>query len=185
MDNQQEIDTAYFGGIMDGEGCFTLGLSSKKNGTKQINPTIQVTNTNQIILDFVLEFLSKFNITHHVKWYQPTQRCKPYATIAIHRRESMQKFLQIILPYLRGKKRQAELMLEYVNRRIEVSNTAQRNTNSWRYEERDWEIARQIQALNKKGRENLNDYTLDTLRGDDIVCSATKVAVNNVSSTAH
>lgn len=164
MDNQQATDWAYLAGLVDGEGCISICPAHKKGGSTQLNVSLHVlNNTNAKLIDWVAETLARYDIPHYVYWAgkRNYRNSRPCGLVALRRRTGIKKFLLHVLPYLVGKRRQAELLLEFVESRITVFETAQRNSESWTYKDRDFEITRQIKALNQRGLGSPNDYTLD------------------------
>jgi hypothetical protein len=163
MGNQQETDLAYLAGILDGEGCIHLSFrAGKTEGKGNFNRRVQITNTSAVLVDFVTEFLTTQEIPFYVQWNRHVgKNHRPYATIMLSKLEGIKKFLSALLPYLRIKKRQAELMLEFVDSRLQTFETAQRNSIKWSFTQRELDIAKAMRTLNGKGIWNLNDYTLN------------------------
>jgi hypothetical protein len=100
-----ELDAAYLAGFVDGEGCISVATRLGK----YLTPTVQVSNTNQAILEY---FLSKFGGTIDVRRdTRPTRKqCNTWRVAGNEARIILRK----LLPYLRVKAPQALLALEYV-----------------------------------------------------------------------
>lgn len=176
MDNQQEILCAYLAGLVDGEGCISVGIPQGKRGAG-FNTVCTITNTNGRLIDFLVEKLTLLEIPVHVQWYNHKQNARPYAQLSIRRHGGIKKFLSLVAPYLVAKRQQAELMLELVESRLAKFNSVKRNSQAWQASERERQIVTTIRALNQKGKRLLNDYMSDAKLGEDIVSSAAKVAV--------
>lgn len=176
MDNQQETLCAYLAGLLDGEGCISVGTPAGKRGAG-FNTVCTITNTNAKLVDFLVEKLILLEIPCHVQWYSHKANARPYAQLSIRRQGGIKKFLSLVLPYLVAKRQQAELMLELVESRIAKFNSVQRNSKAWQASEREAVIVTTIKALNQKGKRLPNDYMSDAKIGEDIVSTAAKVAV--------
>jgi hypothetical protein len=103
---------AYLAGIVDGEGCFVIGCYAfnKKTGVPHFHTTIQVTSTDRILIEWLVD-----NFGGKVAAYTPKQTAKnsrrtPYKWV-IHA-DRLKHLCELMLPYLVIKKDQAELMIE-------------------------------------------------------------------------
>ena len=138
-----ETDKAYLAGLIDGEGCIHLQRNqSKKSPNYNYTATMFVGNTNAVIIDICkelnlgyIDYRKQINIKHKKAfvWRLTSNPCRA--------------LLPLILPYLRIKKQQSELLLEYLNL------VAKANVRSFRseYLKKVDEIYCKIKALNKKG----------------------------------
>lgn len=107
----KETDLAYLAGILDGEGAVmvTRVADSRYCGGCYFRVCVQVGNTNRALVEFI-DSLFPASIQGP---YQPrnSTRAKPvYYWIANGRRS--REILRACLPYLRLKRRQAELCIE-------------------------------------------------------------------------
>lgn len=107
----KDTDKAYIAGLIDGESTITIGR--RRHGKKSkspwyYQPIISMGNTNRAIVDFIAERYSGWVMARkpsnekYKEWYQ-----------WFIRRDSMIGFLQDILPYLRLKRPQAEIVLQF------------------------------------------------------------------------
>lgn len=108
---------AYMAGLMDGEGSFSISRISKPDG-KHIHyaPNICLYNTNPKIINWTIR-----NFGGAPSWsannggnIQNLKSHKKMCQWFLTGRPRMIQFLLYILPYLRAKKEQAELLLEYL-----------------------------------------------------------------------
>lgn len=122
--NQQvtETDHAYFAGLIDGEGCITICRTNRKDlGANYFtySPRVLLGNTNENIILGYINYLKAMEITY---WVNTDCKRKPnrrYAwNILVGGMPGQKKLLTSLLPYLKGKKALAELLLEYIDRRI-------------------------------------------------------------------
>ena len=142
----QRLDLRYVAGYMDGEGCIRAVLA--KNGKNAAGLHVFITNTYLPILqDFERQFGGKTSLRNisnknHKSQYQ----------WRISNRKDIKSFLSKILPYLREKRAQAELALEYCDLPILKANS--RSTNwpkTLEARNKRIEIATKLREL-KKGR---------------------------------
>ncbi len=124
-------DLAWLAGFLDGEGSFMVihlaGKRLKALGGKYIAPRITLVNTDEPTLKEVQRILVDLGLPHHVsrriggvnknghKWadswdirVQGLSRCK--------------RWCEILIPYLRTKKSQAQAMLALIESRLETPN---------------------------------------------------------------
>ena len=91
---------AYYAGFFDGEGCICASGEAFE---------VTITNTNlQVLARLVMEFGG-----HIVKQRPATERRKAVYVWYAGNKDTVERFLQLIEPYLIVKKRQAELAIEY------------------------------------------------------------------------
>lgn len=109
---------AYLAGYTDGDGCFCISSTTKKNGTVKFTAQFVVSSTNQEILTTFQSFFggtvrkSSDVIKHHKVQYQFTATGNKAKFIA-----------ETLVIYLIEKKQQAECFLEYffdINNRIKI-----------------------------------------------------------------
>lgn len=115
-----KVNYIYLSGILDGEGCLTVG-AGKRETCINYNPIVVVQNTNKELIDWLQAtfggqtYLSK----------KQTKRTKAAWSWRITKKETIEKLLLAVLPYLRIKREQAILLLKFV--RLErTSPTIQR-----------------------------------------------------------
>lgn len=169
--NQQVTreDWAYLAGLWDGEG--SIGLNIYKAGkTVRYAAHMTFTNTNAAMINEVVRVMDVMGITGHIALRNRNERMPAYQ-IDIRKFESCKILLENLMPFLKGKKDLASLLLRYIAKRMETLKakpilTFQRNgkfasmVHMDCYTDDDKELAEQIRALNLKSRtRNLNDYT--------------------------
>jgi hypothetical protein len=140
FDGIRREDIAYMAGFIDGEGTITLNLGSSG---KWWSPYVGVINTDFNVMDF---FAKIFGRRASLKKDKRLGRNDAYGVEITSLRE-VYEFLQIIYPYLRVKKEQAKLLLEYCKLRLA---RFQQPLNA-----QEREIVEKIRELNRRGR--LND----------------------------
>lgn len=113
---------AYLAGIIDGEGSIYIGnfSSNPKNGTLYYQTNMEVTNTDEALIDWLIT-----NIGGRKNKYTPKQtpinsRRPVFRWIVSG--ELLTNLCHLLLPYLIIKKRQCEIMIE-MRKTFEVSNS--------------------------------------------------------------
>lgn len=143
--NQQErlYIIGWLIGFVEGEGTLTITKSNKrKNGKYSLFPSLQISNTDIHLIEFAQINLKKLGIGSYIYHKKGINRADSH-TLYCGGYKRLSKLIPIILPYLIAKKRQAELILEYVNNR--------KNLERWqKYSLRDLEIVKEIKMLNIK-----------------------------------
>jgi len=123
--NLSETEKAYIAGLIDGEG--TIGVHKGKGAC--LTPRVQIANTNIPILTWLLEKIGT-GYVHRTEYETAFYDVKPLLTAT--------------LPYLKIKKRQAELVMEFVDLRLSRSKWFDQFT------QREIEIREELRKLNMK-----------------------------------
>ena len=124
MDNQQpkigDNDIAWLAGFIDGEGCFDF----PEDHVKQLKqprwrPRVRIANTDQPTLIDVVNILRGMGVGHFVEHRVPkVTRWSPSWCISIWGLKRVERFLPMVIPHLRTRKRHAELMVEWCRLRL-------------------------------------------------------------------
>lgn len=126
---------AYLAGLIDGEGTIRIGIASSLGGG--MTSQLYITNTSKNLLSYIKN-LGPWRIREHK--HQNSHWRIAYRLI-LERQTEILKILKNISPYLRLKRKQADLMIEYCKHRLsQAINTP--------YTERDKEIPKLIRKLN-------------------------------------
>lgn len=126
MDNQQETrlterELAYMAGLFDGEGTigiFKVEFKSKPN--KTFRPIIQFVNTDLRLIAKFTNIAKALGCTYYMHTDNKSHRKTCY-TVQITRFHMQKIWLETFIPFLVGKREQAELQLEFVKRRMELN----------------------------------------------------------------
>lgn len=106
---------AYLAGILDGEGCFVIGCYafSKKTGVPHFHTTIQVTSTDKILIEWLVNNFGGKLSSYTEK--QMANNCKriPFRWTIFSDR--VKHLCECVMPYLVIKKEQAQVMIEMRN----------------------------------------------------------------------
>jgi hypothetical protein len=157
-----KLTAAYVAGYLDGEGCFSIWYKKRESIRKKgriFECVIRVGCTDKPIIDWLQSSFGGSTSTmskpgvgfHRSQAWQWALRSKPV----------MRDFIKHVLPYLRVKKREAQIMLEYLDTFKEenyISAGGKGNRmKDWVFEKRT-KLWQELSSLNKKGVRN--DTTL-------------------------
>lgn len=106
-DFQSLIDIIYIAGLFDGEGYITI--QKPHSGSRSHVLEIGICNTNKEIIDFVHNVLKVGHVD--IKTYS-NEKWRPLYRWIANSRQAL-KVLEKILPFLKVKKKQAELAIEF------------------------------------------------------------------------
>ena len=136
-------DKCYIAGLIDGEGCITVYYIKNPNSPQgfRLRPQIQIGNTNKLIIYWLKETTGVGVLSIHKQSKAKWKTCYSWYLYVI---SDIKALLEEILPYLKVKKHQAELLLEFCKLRL-------KNIRKW-YSDREIQIYQELKKLNKKGR---------------------------------
>jgi hypothetical protein len=123
LGNQQEtiMNIDYVAGLFDGEGCLMI-IRSRRNDIDRYNyrALIQLTNCETVIVSEYVKFVKANNLPYRVYTDDRTHLDKSQVCyqVSIGSLDGMKRWLELMIPHLVGKKAQAEILLDYVSRRI-------------------------------------------------------------------
>jgi hypothetical protein len=102
---------AYLAGIVDGEGSIYIGnfSSNPKTGTKHYQTNMEVTNTDENLIKWLLENFGGRSNKYTFKQTPANSRRPVFRWIASG--ELLTELCHLLLPYLVIKKRQCEIMI--------------------------------------------------------------------------
>ena len=144
--SQNEL--AYLAGIIDGEGCFYMGhvKQGKYGSGYQFHVAIKVDNTYQPLIDYLNE---TYGGNREYSYWKKKPNHKPvyswYATGLM-----LDYICPLILPFLKVKKRQCELMIEM---RKTYKNIGSKRLPKEIIDFR-LDIIKQMRILNSRGHSN-------------------------------
>ena len=132
IEKLEKWELAYIAGIIDGEGCISI---AKSHSTMHLTPFVEVSMTNIecIRLLWTMTGMGKFDIRKRPAPRKTVYRWPVYKKLDIY------LLLRAIHPYLVVKKEQAEVMLEFVARRLQDTPS----------DGRDIQLKEEIQKLNE------------------------------------
>ena len=148
-----DFDRGYIIGLIEGEGTITLQIQKKKakHGISiTINPAIHISNTCKGLLEEANKVLKS-----PIYPLQRKENQKPAYRLQVWSIEKVKSLLEEFLPRLICKRRQAELVIEFCNIRIEKKEKnrdmlLRRGCAIWGegYGKREFDILKEIRWLN-------------------------------------
>ncbi|TET41440.1 MAG: hypothetical protein E3J60_04615 [Dehalococcoidia bacterium] len=110
MPSLSDVDKAYLAGLIDGEGC--IGIYSKKpTGTRTV-PYHQLMMSVSMMDEGPVEFMACLTASYHsLKMHRLTRTGTCYDVRLYGKRAA--NFLKQILPYMKGKRDQAEMAIRF------------------------------------------------------------------------
>lgn len=143
--NERVVRLARLAMLIECEGSITIGMSppTKTRNRPSLSPNISITNTAQRIIDEAKETLIDEGIgfTSRPVRYASGFGKKMRHDVNIQAFDRAETVLRTILPYLRSKKAQAEIVLEFIKSRRNCESKAP-------YSNRDWELTTAVRKLN-------------------------------------
>jgi len=144
--DMNEADLIYIAGFFDGEGSITIHINGRRYSPRGVSPnhTLQVSvgNTDSLIPSWIYSLYGG-SLTHRLP---DNKRCKRVTQWTI-RCSGALKFLEDIYPYLKMKRPQAEIAMNYQrNKKMCGPKKLMAEEIEWREKQRI-----DIRTLNKKG----------------------------------
>ena len=131
--------------LIECEGSITVGMCppTKTRNRPALYATVDITNTSSVIIDEAKDTLSleDIKLTARPPCRNTGAGRKLRYNVNIHGFDRVKKTLATIMPYLRSKKRQAELVMEFVESRIAAHKHSA-------YSDREWQIVYEVRKLN-------------------------------------
>lgn len=113
-----KVQLAYMAGLIDGEGCISFHFIRPSNGNMSFTSDFTINNTDKTMMRWVYNIFGG-------RWCP--ERWGLLATRQIYRihfnHEQALPILSAVLPYIVAKKRQIEIVLEYLNHRQQYPHT--------------------------------------------------------------
>jgi len=153
MNLMSESEKSWLAGFIDGEGYVGLTFQRKKE-TKWAAPSVRyhpyliITSTNKDVLVFIENLISEGNIY----LLKRKSKQKEAWQFKITKMDTLFNILTVVLPYLKIKQRQSELLIEYIKKRKNLKFVTGRNhrgATSFTKDEED--LYKKLLILNKCG----------------------------------
>ena len=165
-----ELELSWLVGLIEGEGCFSLtrGSDSKK---KRFKISFNITNSDLVLIQKSKEIIEKIIgekckvCKHQVK----KGHYRDMFRVWLYTLGKLQKFITVIYPYLvGGKKLEAQILLQFVERRLSLLDKS-KFPYSKVYTEEDMKYLYAMRAAKAKSVETIRSASY---RDDDIVRAA-------------
>jgi DNA-binding CsgD family transcriptional regulator len=133
----------YVAGMIDGDGIISI-VKTTRNDRKEPHwkPLVAITNTNREALEFIAKEVGAFRF-HNKRGTIGKNSKRPVYRIIIVRHKDVLVLLEMLLPYLMIKRRQAELVIDFCKSRLSKPNHAP-------YDDKEKEIIDEVKRLNKR-----------------------------------
>lgn len=153
--SQSAGNAMWLAGFVDGEGCIGFDkMSSKKDFH---NPHITITNCHKPTIERIVDILSSFGIRCWV--VSPICRrktgWKQDWSVVVRGLRRTKPFLELLLPHLFTKQKQAEAVLEFINYRLSLPLRQS-------YGQKEKDIIERLHELNHRGSSETTRIPLDT-----------------------
>jgi hypothetical protein len=152
-------ELAWLSGFIDGEGSLGLHVNSK---TRTIQPRLSVPNSNRRSIERV-EILLRAIIGRELNIAtckgESRRGFRPYFLVALSDHADLEMVIRAIYPYVVGKQRHVDLMLEY----LKIAPTSRRNAEvvsrlygrprkfaDATYDERHYDLVARMRRLNRR-----------------------------------
>jgi hypothetical protein len=110
-ENLSETEKGYIAGFFDGEGCITF--CSNNTQTEWSYPKIAFYNTNKEVIDWIAKCLDGKSLRRTIDKRRDKIHTKNNYAVVIGKTQDVFLFIKQIYPYLKVKKKRAELLLKY------------------------------------------------------------------------
>jgi len=135
---------AYMAGIIDGEGCLTASMAMKGDKITNFIVALQISNTSEELIDWIKDNFNgaKVRLGHNHIASIRNRKCWQLW----FQGDSLQDVLELTLPYLVIKQRQAEIVLELLDLRVGKGQRIPPENRSKRIQ-----LVKENQSLNQRG----------------------------------
>lgn len=144
MPQMKKLTAAYLAGLIDGEGYISL-LPSVLKGRRYFNPVLKIGMTSRDLIEW---FHKSFGGQLEHREYENPNFNDAYTVTLTGK--SLKPFLQNILPFLRLKRRQAEICLEKI--KVQQAHPGSPYTESENAQNELW--YKEIRLLNQRGKDS-------------------------------
>ena len=176
--NSLEERIIWLAGLTDGEGTITVFThqdNSQKCKFRRYTAIYCIVNTDSNIINEVQKILNELGVSSYIFTRNARKKeHKDALQLSTRKMSHLKVLLERLLPYLIGKKAQAELTLRFVDSRLSRLGTGKNQYSP--YNDEEIEISTLLYQLNKKGRCESSETIRQTPKGDDIVRTDIKVS---------
>lgn len=163
MDNQQvtDIEIGWLTGIVDGEGCIAIFRNPGHNNYKSLRPHFEITMTDERALKKVMEIFRKCNLEGWILQKSPgNKKHKPCYCVKLQGYVKVKPVLELLIPHLVIKKVQAELTLDFINRRLEKRSNGHKGLyGKGAVDDYETNLYIHVKDLNKRGPSGTSETT--------------------------
>jgi hypothetical protein len=110
----KEAELAYIAGLVDGEGYIGIRKASWRK-YHHLKLLVQITNSDREVIEWINSLARVLVGAGYIEVFKGRKGRRDRYTFKLEGMKSIKQFLQMILPYLRIKKKQAELVLRFIS----------------------------------------------------------------------
>ncbi len=139
------VDLAYLAGLWDGEGYVGITKSDRKDKRANYQAQMVIVNTDINIINEIVKILDNLHVSAYLNTQDdnhPKHAVK--YMVAIRKLSAIKQLVDVLLPFMRGKKGRAEMMLRFVDSRLSNKKYATPYTDD------EISLAEQLRRLNRK-----------------------------------
>jgi len=152
--NQQEslpseVELAYLGGLIDGEGSFWFCVTFHKKSDKyrRLIANFSLNNTEKLLTDKAYDICKRAGINLRYRNHSAKLTKKQVWIVETNKLANTRKLIKLVLPYLIGKRERAQLMLDFIEHRIKRVKETPICTRI-PYDPYEIELAEKVRSLN-------------------------------------
>jgi len=112
LSNDSKVDLAYVAGFIDGEGSFTISWDSANN---RAIPRLVIVNTNSYGLLYCKDIIEETLGIEGLNIFWRSRKGKKKVGQLYLDSLNLKRFTKVILPYLKIKREQADLIIRFFN----------------------------------------------------------------------
>lgn len=143
-------EIGYVAGMIDGEGH--VGIAKRHH---YFVAHIGISNTDKAIIDRIVQIFNTWGVGHCVCWRSRGGTRRDDCEIVVESGPRILKLGNIIGPYLVGKRKQLELMLEFVKLRQALPRwTTKIGSKERSFSTYELELVEKVRSLNRRGVPN-------------------------------
>lgn len=123
MENEQATpaEIGYLAGLYDGEGCIAIQQQCKNGKRFNVCVNVKITNSDMNIIEAVQSILLKLGVNPLIRerGNPENPNWKAWFEVYLTKRSHIKRVLEVVLPYLRGKRARAIVMLRFIDNHID------------------------------------------------------------------
>lgn len=152
MDNQQAtpLELSYLACAFDSEGTFTISSNGTNNGQRKhhYSPRSIIGNTSTDYIWHLIKIFDKLDISPYIQFKEGKDNRKDAFILIVKNFNYNKRLIELLLPYLTAKKSQAQIVLRFINRRMDIRDNRGYNIP---YDNDDFSLIEDLSKLNKRG----------------------------------
>lgn len=144
-DYDRGVKLGWLSAAIESEGSISLTWARRKDGTFQIIPRVTLCNLDKVYIEKAIQLSKDLLVDGHVQSHGSSETIFRIVWYGMKR---VRNLLNVIRPCLCSKSRQADLVLKFIQKRLEKWET----THHYPYDQADKDLFMEVRRLNGKGR---------------------------------